>query len=56
MVNKGIGDGHALKEINHTTENKIKGNTYPVSLRPLMEIMKESKKPGNMKILTPKFP
>ena len=24
VVNKGIGDGHALKENNHTTEDKIK--------------------------------
>ena len=28
MVNKGIGDGHALKENNHITQSKIKGNTY----------------------------
>ena len=28
VVNKVIGDGHALKENNHTIEDKIKGNTY----------------------------
>ena len=28
VVNKGIGDGHAKKESSHTTEDKIKGNTY----------------------------
>ena len=28
VVNKGIGDGHALKEKNHSTEDKIKGNIY----------------------------
>ena len=28
VVNKGIGYGHALKENNHTTEGKRKGNTY----------------------------
>ena len=27
-MNKGIGDGHALNENNHTTQDKIKGNTY----------------------------
>ena len=28
VVSKGIGDGHAQKENSHTTEDKIKGNTY----------------------------
>ena len=28
VVNKGIGDGHAQKENSHSTEDKIKGNTY----------------------------
>ena len=28
VVNKGIGDGHTLKENNHTTEDKIKGNIF----------------------------
>ena len=27
VLNKVIGDGHALKENNHTTEDKIKGHT-----------------------------
>ena len=54
-VNKGIGDGHAQKENSHTTEDKIKSNTYNVLLRSLMEIMRKNKKPGNMKNLTPTF-
>ena len=28
VVNKGIGGGHAQKENSHTTDDKIKGNTY----------------------------
>ena len=28
VMNKGIGDGNALKENNHTRKYKIKGNTY----------------------------
>ena len=28
VANKVIGDGHNLKENNHTTEDKIKYNTY----------------------------
>ena len=28
VMNKGIGGGHIQKENSHTTEDKIKGNTY----------------------------
>ena len=57
VVNKDVGDGHAQKEIRHNKKNKIKGNTFiTVSLKPLTEIMRENKKPGNMKNLAPTFP
>ena len=35
VVNKGIGDGHALKEKNHSTEDKIKGNIYTFFIKTL---------------------
>ena len=55
VVNKGVGDGHVQKENSHTTKDKIK-RLITVSLRPVMEIMRENRKPGNMKNLTPIFP
>ena len=55
VVNKGVRDRHVQKENSHTTKDKIK-RLITVSLRPVMEIMRENRKPGNMKNLTPIFP
>ena len=55
VVNKGVGDGHVQKENSHTTKDKIK-RLITVSLRPVMEIMRENRKPGNMKNLMSIFP
>ena len=46
VVSKGIGDGHVQKENSHTTEDKIRGNSYNYYIEPLN---------GNYGQLTPTF-
>ena len=54
VVNKGIGDGHALKENNHTTEDKLKGNTcFIEALNGNYEGQQNAR---NIKNLAPTFP
>ena len=46
VVNKGIGDGHAQKENSHTTEDKIKSNTYNCFIEALNGNYEEEQKTG----------
>ena len=46
MLNKGIGGGHAQKENSHTTEHKIKGNTYNCFTEALNENYEGEQKTG----------
>ena len=53
VVNKDIGDRHALKENSHTAEDKITVTVITVitvTLRSLMENMRENKKQGIRRI------
>ena len=55
VVNTSIGDGHVQKENSHTTEDKIKGNTYNCFTEARNGNYEGKQKTGNMTNMTTKF-